>query len=531
MTKWVVAMILAIFATGNGFPIFFTDQSYRSLEQLDEALANGEITQEYYDEAVAVFAGDGNSYSEIEFDLEDPKRPMFNRKSSLPTRGLHLKYNTTVQQEMEESFRSVRYDHFLVRSGGVGFDFSTEHKYGQSVRVRSRQFNAYTNDSRWLISVGNFEHQPACGVTFGARVAPPPLRGQSNTAESALYPLRSSGNGLHVSYFGLDPRLEIDGFISRTKGEGFTNTTVGGDIGVGNRFGVPGLVVMSQRIVNSDGRSQTHNYIAPWFYRGSWRGIDAIGESSFQIGGAAAHYYEVSRARWERTFGFTLAGFSYAKNYRNVQSNGYAFSDNEEVTIDKIGLEYSDKRPGRVGILFEQDIDWRTERLTFQLVRWDNRLDDRQCVAGRLTFEQSGRFPLLNRLRVQAIYQNLDIKHDTDTRKLITVTVKLMTTGVFIYENQHKVEQRVLNSVKKYPFRSRHDFTWKITNDLETTAMINYYDSDLNSSDDNQLTFAVGQDVDTGQDLRFAGRVQTRYRFATQKLDNWELRINLEVIL
>ncbi len=56
MKKWVVAMVLAIFATGNSFPIFFTDQSYRSLEQLDEALANGEITQEYYDEAVDVFA-------------------------------------------------------------------------------------------------------------------------------------------------------------------------------------------------------------------------------------------------------------------------------------------------------------------------------------------------------------------------------------------------------------------------------------------------------------------------------------------
>ncbi len=57
MTKWVVAMIIAIFATGNSFPIFFTDQSYRSLEQLDEALANGEITQEYYDEAADVFTG------------------------------------------------------------------------------------------------------------------------------------------------------------------------------------------------------------------------------------------------------------------------------------------------------------------------------------------------------------------------------------------------------------------------------------------------------------------------------------------
>ncbi len=106
-----------------------------------------------------------------------------------------------------------------------------------------------------------------------------------------------------------------------------------------------------------------------------------------------------------------------------------------------------------------------------------------------------------------------------------------MTSGVFIYENQHKIEQRVLNSSKKYPFRSRHDFTWKVTDDLESIAMINYYDSDLNSANDNQLTFAVGQEIDTGRDMRFAGRVQTRYRFVTQKLDNWELRINLEVII
>lgn len=531
MTKWVVVMVLAIFATGNSFPILFTDQSYRSLEQLDEALANGEITQEYYDEAVAAFAGEFLLYSEIAFDVEDPKRPMFNRKSSLSTRDSYFQYRATVQQELEEPFRSVRYDRVNMQSKGVSFDFSTEHKNGQNLRIRSRGFSVITNDLRWLISVGDFNHEPARGVTFGARAVPAPFREYGSLAQTAAFPIRSAGNGIHVKHSTVEPRLEIDGFISRMKGPSFHNTAVGGDFSIGTRYGTPGLIVMSQRISNSHERTQTYNYLAPTIYLGSWLDFNASGESSFQLGGASAHYYEVDLHRLGRLFGFTLAGFSYAKNYRNVHSNGYAFSDNEEVSIDEIGLEYSDKRPGRKGILFEQEFDWRTEELTAQVVRWQNRLDGRQCVAGRLTFEQFSRFPILNRLRIHAIYQNLDIEHDTDTRKLISVSTKLMTSGTFIYENQHKIEQRVLESSKKYPFRSRHDFTWKITADLESIAMINYYDSDLNSPDDNQLTFAVGQEVDTGRDFRFAGRLQTRYRFATQRLDNWELRVNFEVIL
>jgi hypothetical protein len=226
---------------------------------------------------------------------------------------------------------------------------------------------------------------------------------------------------------------------------------------------------------------------------------------------------------------FTL--FSYAKSYQNLESGGYAYSDYDDATVDEVGLEYREKRAGRRGIAIGQTLNFHPEKLTAQLVRWENRLDDRQCVAARLTFEQSNRFRILRKFRLQAIYQDLDIEHGADTRKLITISTELQPSTSIVYENQHKVEQRVLAGRKKYPFRSRHDLAWRINSNLESTVMINYYNSDLSSEGNDQLTLAAGQELQAGRDFRFSGRLQTRYKFATEKLDNWELRINLEVVL
>lgn len=519
MTKWVVVMVLAIFATGSSFPIFFTDQTYRSLEQLDEALANGEITQEYYDEAVDAFTGISNPESPIDADLS-PKFVVTHGGRSIPQWG----FASSSVQDLKNDYESVRYDRMWVRGRKYFGRFAAVKQDGQPHLVRELSLAIWR--SRWRLEIGRLNTDYASGLTVGLSGLHGKLYQRDDFAPTLLFPTKHRKNGVQ---FNREFRnLNVSAFVSRLEGYQFFIQSFGGDFTRTFRGANIGLVFLRQQVGEFGNTSRTWNYFSPHLRMGSWSRI-LTAESSLRLGSATGHFvqYEVKSKKQSQSYII----FSYGTNYQNLESGGYAYSDYDEATLDEVGLVYREKRAGRRGVAIEQTFHFTTEKLSGQLVRWENRLDDRQCVAGRLTFEQSCRIPLLSRLRVQAIYQNLDIEHGTDTRKLITVTTKLMTSGVFIYENHHKIEQRVLESSKKYPFRSRHDFTWKITDDLETIAMINYYDSDLNSPGDNQLTFAVGQEIDTGRDFRFAGRLQTRYKFPTQKLDNWELRINLEVIL
>lgn len=525
MTKWVVVMILVIFATGNSFPIFFTDQSYRSLEQLDEALANGEITQEYYDEAVDVFATIFGS-NVFPRDSLPQTVPMQEGNRSLP----EWRYSAAYRQEFGSEYNSTRYDRLrveaslfrgrVVTKGGL----VTEKRTGESYLVHSYSF--LIKRRALQIRFGGISPQYANGITVGNSGYHRDLRKRGDFISSILFPIRHQKNGIAITeqYH----RSTVAAFVSRLEGDRFYIQSVGGDFTMTEGWADFGLATLHQKIGKFGSSSRMLHFLAPHFRKSRFtRSLTA--ESSFQIDGAAAHVLQYEFSSKKQSQSYIL--FSYGTKYQNLESGGYAYSDYDDAAIDGVGLEYREKRAGRRGVAIEQTFHFTTEKLTAQLVRWENRLDDRQCIAGRFTIAQFSRFPILNRLRVQAIYQNLDIEHDTDTRKIISVTTKLMKSGVFIYENQHKIEQRVVDSSKKYPFRSRHDLTWKISEDLESIAMINYYDSDLNSANDNQLTFAVGQEIDTGRDMRFAGRVQTRYRFVTQKLDNWELRINLEVII
>lgn len=519
MTKWVVAMVIVIFATGNSFPIFFTDQSYRSLEQLDEALANGEITQEYYDEAVAHFTGMVDAESLVTGDVES-------RVGSETIRRPYpeWKYSSQYRQDLEANLTSIRYDNILVRGkkfrGGLGFEKRSSHSY------LLRYFTSSTWGNRWRLDVGKLNTSYASGVTVGRSALHRELHSADDFGSSIVFPTQHRRNGIGFSHEYR--RFTLASFASRIEGGHHYLQSAGGDFTFDKGRTGLGVVGLHQQVGVFGVRSSKFTYLAPHIQIGPPERVLAT-ESSFQINGAAAHVLQYEFRSKKQSQSFIL--FSYGSSYQNLESGGYAYSDYDDATIAEVGIEYREKRAGRRGVAIEQTFHFATEKLSAQLVRWENRLDDRQCVAGRLTFEQLGRIPLLSRLRVQAVYQNLDIEHNTDTRKLITVMTRIMATGNLSYENQHKIERRVLNSSKKYPFRSRHDFTWKITDDFESIAMINYYDSDLNSPDDNQLTFAVGQEVDAGRDLRFAGRLQTRYRFATQRLDNWELRINLEVIL
>lgn len=519
MTKWVVAFIIAMSAAGNGFPIFFTDQMFRSLEELDEALANGEITQEYYDEAVDVFAtvfGPNSRFQEL------PPRtvPTQEDQQLLP----EWKFTTAYRQDLQAEYSSTRYDRVSFRTRGSRGGLSIEKKIGHPCLVRSLLFTL--RRPRLQIDFGGIAPQYASGVTVGNSGLHQELHSSADLRSSLLYPTQHRKNGIGFRYEFLQAITAA--FVSRIKGDRSYSQSFGGDFTMTAGWADFGVVMLHQQVGQFGAASRKLIFLAPHLRKRNFSRSFAV-ESSFQVNGAAAHLMQYEFRTKEHSQSYIL--FSYAADYQNLESGGYAYSDYEDAILDDVGLEYREKRAGRTGIAIEQTLNFHPEKLTGQLVRWQDRLDDRQCVAGRLTFEQSDRIQLLSRLRVQAIYQNLDIEHNTDIRELITVSTELRPSAFFIYENQHKIEQRVLNVSKKYPFRSRHDFTWKLGPELESIAMINYYDSDLNSDGNAQLTLAVGQDVKARRDFRFSGRLQSRYKFSTRRLDNWELRVNLEVIL
>ncbi len=519
MTKWALVFITLMFATGNSFPIYFTDQIFRSLEQLDEALDNGEISQEYYDDALIEFVGPSSIDSPIRDDVRT-KVSGGSVQRSFP----EWYYRANYRQGLEDDFAATRYDRFALRGTKYGGSVSLEKRHQHSQLVRDFMFLAW--GARWRLEFGSVNPQYASDLTVGQSSLHRELHSSDDFGSSLLYPTQHRKNG--VAFSREFRSSSLSAFASRTKGDRYYDQSLGGDFTLTRGNVLLGLVSLRQEVGKSGANSRSMYYAAPHAQIGNaYRNLTS--ESSFQIGGAMAHFinYEINTKQFTQSY----SAFSYGSTYQNLESGGYAYSDYDDATLDDVGLEYREKRTGRRGVAIEQTFNVSAERLSAQLVRWENRLDDRQCVAGRLTFEQLKRFRLLNSLRLQAIYQDLDIARGTDMRKLITISTELQPTASLIFENQQKIEQRILAGSRKYPFRSRHDFAWRINSNLESTATINYYNGDLSSNGNAQLTLALGQEIKTGRDFRFSTRFQTRYKVATERLDNWELRINLEVVL
>ncbi|MGB5106275.1 MAG: hypothetical protein WBP29_07210 [Candidatus Zixiibacteriota bacterium] len=519
MAKWVAAFILLMFATGSSFPIYFTDQVFRSLDQLDEALANGEISQEYYDDVLAEFVGPVPIESLVRDDVRQQQRVVAENRQ-FP----EWYYRADYRQGLEQDFVNTRYDRLALAGRKCFVTASLEKRSNRSYLLRDIEFSV--RRPYWKLEIGNINPSYASGLTVGRSGLHRELHSADDFGSSVLFPTQNRKNGVAFSREFRSSNLSA--FASRVEGDRYFDQSLGSDFALNIGRVKLGLVMLRQQIGEFGAKSRIINYLAPHFQLGE-RFRVLTSESSFQLGGAAAHLVQFQMKSRQLTQSYTA--FCYGSKYQNLESGGYAYSDYDDATIDEVGMEYRDKRAGRGGIAIEQAFRFHPESLTAQLVRWQNRLDDRQCVAGRLTFEQSNRFRILTKLRFQAIYQDLDIEHATDTRQLITLSTELQPLRSFVYENQHKIEQRVLNSNKKYPFRSRHDFALKINPQLESIAMINFYDSDLNTSGNSQLTLAIGEELQSDRDFRFSTRLQTRYKFSTGQLDNWELRLNLEVIL
>ena len=519
MAKWVAAFILLMFATGSSFPIYFSDQVFRSLDQLDEALANGEISQEYYDDVLAEFVGPVPIESLVRDDVLQQQRVVAENRQ-FP----ELYYRADYRQGLEREFATTRYDRFALAGRKYSVTASLEKRSNRSYLVRDFEFSV--RRPYWKIEIGNINPSYASGLTVGRSGLHHELHSADDFGSSILFPTQNRKNGVAFSREFRSSRLST--FASRVEGSRFHGQSLGSDFAVDIGKAELGLVMLRQQFGEFGVRSRTINYLAPHFQAGELFRVLTT-ESSFQLGGASAHFVQFEMKSRPLTQSYAI--FSYGTKFQNLESGGYAYSDYDEATLDEVGLEYREKRAGRRGIAIEQSFRFRYESLNAQLVHWQNRLDDRQCVAGRLTFEQSNRLKILNRIRLQAFYQDLDIEHATDTRKVVALSTELDPSSSFIYENQYKIEQRVLNGAKKYPFRSRHDFSLKINPQLESIAMLNFYDGDLKTSGNSQLTLAIGEKLTTHNEFRFSGRLQTRYKFSTERLDNWELRINLEVVL
>lgn len=515
MTKWALAFILLMFATGDGFPIYFSERIYRTLDQLDEALANGEISQEYYDEFVDAFTGYPSSASTAE-DLR-PNMTVLLGTYAIP----RWNYTSTYRQRLESNFGSSRYDRISCMGRGFTGSIAFEKLTAKSLLVRSTAFSIWR--SKWHLNVGNLNFEYANSLTIGRPALHKELHDDNDFGTSLLYPTRNRKNGIEFEREVGAVTARV--YVSRLQGDRYYAQSVGGDLERRTASAKFGLMALRQQASQRGGRSKIITYLVPHTAIGHQdRRLST--ESSFQVGGASAHSLrgDLQTGHLRQALEF----FSYGKAYANLESGGYAYSDFDDAAIEGTGLEYRDKRPGRIGLSIEQFFNFNAESAFGQIVRWNNRLDGRKCVASRMQYAHSDHEVAL---RVQAIYQDLDLEGGSDIRKLVAAAAEFQPTVALKYEIQHKIEQRILNGSKRYPFRSRHDFTWSIDPRFKAMGMVNYYDGDLQSGASAQVMLALGLEIEPNKDLRFSARCQSRYRFSVERLDTWELRLNCEATL
>jgi hypothetical protein len=243
MTKWALAFILMMFATGSSFPIYFADQIFRSLDQLDEALANGEISQEYYDEAVNEFVGPSIADSPVSDDI----RPKF-------TTGFvqhffpEWYYKAEYRQGLEDDFAATRYDRFSVRGKRYGGTVSLEKRYDHSYLMRDFKVSAW--GTRWMLDFGNINPVFASGITVGRSSLHRELHFSEDFRSSLLFPTQHRKNG--IAFSREFRRFSLSAFSSRVEGDRYFDQSFGSDFTLTASRNQIGLVVLHQRLGEFD---------------------------------------------------------------------------------------------------------------------------------------------------------------------------------------------------------------------------------------------------------------------------------------
>lgn len=503
-------------------PVYFHERAYTTLDQLDQALEEGEITYDNYLLLMESFLG--SPYDDILTDetirLEnaDTVAAVDSGRKSRP----RLSYRGSLQQKLEEDRAFVRYDRLACEWGKLRLDLSFELRNQKQLLFRSRSLR-YKHPGGEVI-VGSYNLRFGQGVTQGFGSYHTQLHEDNDFGSSLRLPIKNRHNGILIrQHFGA---VQTGLLLSDVAGADFYRTAIGSFVEIGQSKRSAGVVFLRQQLGHSGGAKQHREYFAPYF-RITGKGLALSGESSFGLGSSAAHVYQakIERRRVRQDFTF----FSYARGYQNLQSGGYAYSDYEELSIDGIDFSYRDKRAGRLGLATSSTLEIIDDvDIGMSLVRWNNRLHNRRCAAVKANLAMDRVAGTHNKIVVRAIWENLDLTADGNSRRLVSLATQSPISHTIEVESQWKFERRVRSGAPTSPFSVRADLLWRVFHDLAATVTLKYYNPNLARSSNDYFHFAVGQKLTRLKDFSLWVKAQTKYLFDRQRLDVWEARVNCD---
>lgn len=525
----VLACVVGVVFSGSSYaiPVWYGERYYTSLAELDLALEAGEITETEYGILAEVYLSgvlpDSTEYLDIEF--EEEREVITPSGNGLVRREpFGLRYRGSLIQDLESEYGFRRYDRFALRRNGWYCGLSFEQQSGEDALVRSRSVTY--RHSTGQVTVGSYSLKLGQGVTIGNSAFSRRLRSYGSLSESFLLPLKNRENGVLVEQRvrGLGMSL----FISQLKGQEFTRRAVGGEIEFNHDYSNVGVIVLNQGIGREGEIARRVDYVAPNF-RLRVNEFEVEGESSMMLSGGNAHVYSISGDFEEVRQQLVI--FSYARGYLNPQSGGFAYSDYEQAEIEGVGFSYSDKRSGRIGIAVSTE--WRAApRVTMQgdLVRWQSRKDDRQCIAGRGLVSITDVSKTFSEMIVRGVWEDFSLTEISgDGKRLISVSTLLRFGGDRRLRFYGKVGRRESSAGRRYPLRLQFDLRGL----LESIPVVDfggyYYDPDQGSADDEYVALYLQQEQGYENWLRFAVRWRTRYHFGERRWRDWELRVSADV--
>ncbi len=526
--KWVVAALVIVWLpiTSSALPIFFTDQIFKSIEQLDEALAAGEISEEDYELVREALLGENRL---IELKQLPPETADY-------AEGFAPRYFAVGGTKSALSYRSThtinelhsRIDRMSFRDARWSLAVDMERTRAGDWRIRKRSFGYHWGRLAG-VSLGEVVLGRWGALTVGNRSAPAALRQRSDFGSSWLFPslTRQNGIGGWLAIRRKRRSLRLQGYSSQVEGNRHFRTSHALAMEMRMWTDQYGLTVLHQSIGELGRTPRRSVFLAPQFKK-ELEYFTLYGESSLMTAGGAAHQYQLEVRRGGSRL--DIVAFAYGRNYRNVESGGYAYGDYGTTEISEIDFEYSDKRTGRRGVAVEvehspsREVTWRSE-----LIRWRNSLEGREGAAVRVVWMRSGRTQTsrLRMLRLQGLWEDFDLAASAaDSRQWLTATTELRLSERLRSESLVRIGRRILSERERAEWRARNEIEAKVAEKFRLAAAADWRDSDWGRGGDEKLLLAISERYVDGAFSGIALVVQTRYYPERGKLDDWEVRLD-----
>ncbi len=520
MTALLVSCLLVSAAPHSLTSVWFGGREYDDLAELDRARGAGEISDEEYEILTeALLTGevsDSASYLGITLEEAVPQR----------TGPRRLGYRGTLVQPLEEGGEYRRYDLIDFKQNEWECELDFEQRGAEPVLIRSRSISY--KRGRTQLTLGSYSLKLGRGVAVGNAVFTSTLRREGSLVESLLLPVKNRENGFKGGTV-IGP-LAMTIFHSQLEGKEFYRKSSGGEVSLQMEKGAIGFIAMRQSVGAIGGESLVRHFIGPALAI-EWAHLQCAGESSFLIDGGGGHSYSL-----EYNFEGVkqeVGVFSYSRGYRNPQSGGYAYSDYEQMEIGEIALSFSDKRSGRIGVtLSTLYAPTKVIRVQADLVRWRNRLDERECVAARGGVVLKPASGFLRDISVRGVWEDFDIAGaGVDQNRYLSTTTRFRLSTESDLKFYARLQERNSSSGRRLPVRIQADFRREMGRSLAARAGVYLYDPDWGVTADQYGGWYVEQVWQRELLFELATRVGSRYQPNADGWSDWEVRMVAEAAI